>query len=65
MFRFPAQRLTSLPKHEQLISLLMQYDVLDFQTDGDAEFCSLLAVGMKQIGNCDCSHKEIDKLRSA
>ena len=28
--------LTSLPKHEQLIPLLLQYDVVGFQTEGDA-----------------------------
>ena len=34
---FPSPEiLTSLPKHEQLIPLLMQYDVVGFQTDGDA-----------------------------
>ena len=34
---FPSPEiLTSLPKHEQLIPLLMQYDVIGFQTDGDA-----------------------------
>jgi len=34
---FPSPEvLTSLPKHEQLIPLLMQYDVIGFQTEGDA-----------------------------
>ena len=32
----PPEILTSLPKHEQLIPLLMQYDVVGFQTEGDA-----------------------------
>ena len=32
----PPEVLTSLPKHEQLIPLLMQYDVVGFQTAGDA-----------------------------
>ena len=32
----PPEVLTSLPKHEQLIPLLMQYDVVGFQTEGDA-----------------------------
>jgi trehalose 6-phosphate synthase len=31
----PPEILTSLPNHEQLIPLLMQYDVVGFQTDGD------------------------------
>jgi trehalose 6-phosphate synthase len=33
----PPEILTSLPNHEQLIPLLMQYDVVGFQTDGDAQ----------------------------
>jgi trehalose 6-phosphate synthase len=33
----PPEVLTSLPNHEQLIPLLLQYDVVGFQTDGDAE----------------------------
>jgi trehalose 6-phosphate synthase len=32
----PPEVLTSLPKHEQLIPLLLQYDVIGFQTEGDA-----------------------------
>src|SRR5258708_22502324 len=32
----PPEVLTSLPNHEQLIPLLMQYDVVGFQTEGDA-----------------------------
>jgi trehalose-6-phosphate synthase len=28
--------LASLPNHEQLIPLLLQYDVVGFQTDGDS-----------------------------
>ncbi len=32
----PPEVLTSLPKHEELIPLLMQYDVVGFQTEGDA-----------------------------
>jgi trehalose 6-phosphate synthase len=32
----PPEVLTSLPKHEQLIPLLLQYDVIGFQTQGDA-----------------------------
>jgi trehalose 6-phosphate synthase len=32
----PPEVLTSLPRHEQLIPLLMQYDVVGFQTEGDA-----------------------------
>jgi len=32
----PPEILTSLPRHEQLIPLLMQYDVVGFQTEGDA-----------------------------
>ena len=31
----PPEILTSLPNHEQLIPLLMQYDVVGFQTEGD------------------------------
>src|SRR5215475_7303474 len=33
----PPEVLTSLPNHEQLIPLLMQYDVVGFQTNGDAD----------------------------
>ena len=33
----PPEILTSLPNHEQLIPLLMQYDVVGFQTDGDVQ----------------------------
>jgi trehalose 6-phosphate synthase len=33
----PPEILTSLPNHEKLIPLLMQYDVVGFQTDGDAQ----------------------------
>ena len=33
----PAEILTSLPNHEQLIPLLTQYDVVGFQTDGDVQ----------------------------
>src|SRR5499427_426267 len=33
----PPEVLTSLPNHEQLIPLLMQYDVEGFQTNGDAD----------------------------
>jgi trehalose 6-phosphate synthase len=33
----PPEVLTSLPNHEQLIPLLLQYDVVGFQTDGDSE----------------------------
>lgn len=33
----PPEIITSLPKHEQLIPLLMQYDVVGFQTAGDAD----------------------------
>jgi len=32
----PPEILTSLPNHEQLIPLLLEYDVVGFQTDGDA-----------------------------
>jgi trehalose 6-phosphate synthase len=32
----PPEVLTCLPNHEQLIPLLLQYDVVGFQTDGDA-----------------------------
>jgi trehalose 6-phosphate synthase len=32
----PPEVLTSLPNHEQLIPLLLQYDLVGFQTDGDA-----------------------------
>ena len=32
----PPEVLTSLPNHEQLIPLLMQYDIVGFQTEGDA-----------------------------
>ena len=31
----PPEILTSLPNHEQLIPLLLQYDVVGFQTEGD------------------------------
>jgi trehalose 6-phosphate synthase len=33
----PPEILTSLPNHKKLIPLLMQYDVLGFQTDGDVQ----------------------------
>jgi trehalose 6-phosphate synthase len=33
----PPEILASLPNHEQLIPLLMQYDVVGFQTDGDVQ----------------------------
>ena len=33
----PPEILTSLPNHEKLIPLLMQYDVVGFQTDGDVQ----------------------------
>ncbi len=33
----PPEVLTSLPNHEKLIPLLMQYDVVGFQTDGDVQ----------------------------
>jgi trehalose 6-phosphate synthase len=33
----PPEILTSLPNHEQLIPLLMQYDVVGFQTEGDVQ----------------------------
>jgi trehalose 6-phosphate synthase len=33
----PPEVLTSLPNHEHLIPLLMQYDVVGFQTEGDAQ----------------------------
>jgi trehalose 6-phosphate synthase len=33
----PPEILTSLPNHERLIPLLMQYDVVGFQTDGDVQ----------------------------
>jgi trehalose 6-phosphate synthase len=33
----PPEILTSLPNHEQLIPLLMQYDVIGLQTDGDVQ----------------------------
>jgi trehalose 6-phosphate synthase len=32
----PLEVITSLPNHEQLIPLLLQYDVVGFQTDGDS-----------------------------
>jgi trehalose 6-phosphate synthase len=32
----PPEVLTSLPNHEQLIPLLLQYDVVGFQTEGDS-----------------------------
>jgi trehalose 6-phosphate synthase len=32
----PQEVMTSLPNHEQLIPLLLQYDVVGFQTDGDS-----------------------------
>jgi trehalose 6-phosphate synthase len=33
----PPEILASLPNHEQLIPLLLQYDVVGFQTDGDVQ----------------------------
>jgi trehalose 6-phosphate synthase len=33
----PPEILTSVPNHEQLIPLLMEYDVVGFQTDGDVQ----------------------------
>jgi trehalose 6-phosphate synthase len=33
----PPEILTSLPNHEKLIPLLLQYDVVGFQTDGDVQ----------------------------
>jgi len=32
----PPEVLASLPNHEQLIPLLLQYDVVGFQTEGDS-----------------------------
>jgi trehalose 6-phosphate synthase len=32
----PPELMTSLPNHEELIPLLLQYDVVGFQTDGDS-----------------------------
>ena len=32
----PPEVLASLPNHEQVIPLLLQYDVVGFQTDGDS-----------------------------
>ena len=32
----PPEVMTCLPNHEQLLPLLLQYDVVGFQTDGDA-----------------------------
>ena len=32
----PPEVMTCLPNHEQLIPLLLQYDVVGFQTDGDS-----------------------------
>jgi len=33
----PPEIVTALPKHEQLMPLLLQYDVMGFQTEGDAQ----------------------------
>jgi trehalose 6-phosphate synthase len=33
----PPEIVTALPKHEQLMPLLLQYDVVGFQTEGDAQ----------------------------
>ena len=46
----PPEILTSLPGHEQLFSLLAKYDVVGFQTEGDAQnFVRYMAVECPQI----------------
>jgi trehalose 6-phosphate synthase len=46
----PPEILTSLPNHEQLIPLLLQYDVVGFQTDGDVQnFVRYLISERKQM----------------
>src|SRR4029077_13612661 len=49
---FPSlEVLTSLPKHEQLIPLLLQYDVVGFQTESDAgNFVRYLISECNQLG---------------
>ena len=48
----PSEVLTSLPQHEQLIPLLMQYDVVGFQTGGDASnFARYLISECNQLRN--------------
>jgi trehalose 6-phosphate synthase len=47
----PPEILTSLPNHEILIPLLMQYDVVGFQTDGDVQnFVRYLISERDQMG---------------
>jgi trehalose 6-phosphate synthase len=47
----PPEILTSLPNHEQLIPLLMQYDVVGFQTDADVQnFVRYLISEFDQMG---------------
>jgi len=47
----PAEILTSLPNHEQLLPLLMQYDVVGFQTDGDVQnFVRYLISEFDEVG---------------
>ena len=65
----PPEVLTSLPNHEQLIPLLLQYDVVGFQTDGDAgNFVRYLIAenadsatrdaGVRDVGASDHLHHE-------
>src|SRR6516164_3363327 len=47
----PPEILASLPNHEQLIPLLMQYDVVGFQTDGDVQnFVRYLISEFDEVG---------------
>ncbi len=61
---FPAvEILTSLPKHEQLVPLLLQYDVVGFQTEGDAgNFLRYLASAcdpLREMGLFETSGSQI------
>ena len=48
----PPEILTALPNHEQLIPALCHYDLVGFQTDGDADnFARYLAQEVKLVGD--------------
>ena len=54
----PPEVLTSLPNHEQLIPLLLQYDVVGFQTEGDAgNFVRYLMTEAMRCATCGCSRR--------
>jgi len=45
----PPEVMTSLPNHEQIIPLLLQYDLVGFQTDGDSENFARYLVTENQV----------------